>query len=797
MYNFGRDLRYALRILGKNPGFGLMAIVALALGIGANTAIFTVVYNILLRPLAYVEPERLVVALHGGTSPVSPADFLDYRRETSAFEQLAAAQYWSGNLAGRDKPESILGLQVTANLLPMLGVPPLLGRTFTAQDEKPGAPLVLVIGYPLWQRHFGGDPGVVGRTVNLDGQPFTIAGVMPASFQFAPFWATQAEMWTPLSSVFGARLNDRGGRSLRVFGRLRKGVSVSQAQAQMDAVALRLAERYPATNAKLGIQVVPLQEKVVGALRPTLLILFGAVVFVLFIACANVANLMLTRAIARRKEIAVRIAIGASRRRLASQLLTESLLLAVLGGICGLALANWGVHGLSAILPAGKLPRQQEVGFDGVTFLFAFLVTLLAGVASGLAPAWQFSRSDIHGALKEGTARRRTRGTLVACEVALSLILLVGAGLMLRTLLHLQSVDPGFQLHRLLTMTVSVGGTAYDSAERRPVLFQQVRDALAEMGGIQSVSTINHLPIGGDLWRLGYTIVGRPAPPPGDDWGAVYRVTSPGYFGTMGMRLQHGRDFSAHDNAGSPLVAIVNESMARRRWPDGGVIGRTIVYADGHVRSIVGVVQDARQSDWTSPIDDEVYLPYLQNSQSTGTYLTFVVRTAAEPEKLIAAIQKRIWAIDKDLPVSLIMTMEQVMASNLWRFRLTMMLLGIFAGIALLLAAVGIYGVIAYSVRSRVQEIGIRMALGAQRSDVLKLTMSAGMRPVFAGASAGLLLAAGMSRWMSSLLYGVRAIDPFTYAGVTGALLLIAFLANYFPARRAMGVDPLVALRHE
>jgi len=291
--------------------------------------------------------------------------------------------------------------------------------------------------------------------------------------------------------------------------------------------------------------------------------------------------------------------------------------------------------------------------------------------------------------------------------------------------------------------------------------------------------------------------VGRPAPPPGDDWGAVYRVTSPGYFGTMGMRLQHGRDFSAHDNAGSPLVAIVNESMARRRWPDGGVIGRTIVYADGHVRSIVGVVQDARQSDWTSPIDDEVYLPYLQNSQSTGTYLTFVVRTAAEPEKLIAAIQKRIWAIDKDLPVSLIMTMEQVMASNLWRFRLTMMLLGIFAGIALLLAAVGIYGVIAYSVRSRVQEIGIRMALGAQRSDVLKLTMSAGMRPVFAGASAGLLLAAGMSRWMSSLLYGVRAIDPFTYAGVTGALLLIAFLANYFPARRAMGVDPLVALRHE
>jgi predicted permease len=685
----------------------------------------------------------------------------------------------------------------------MLGVPPILGRTFSAQDEKPGAALTLVLSYPLWQRRFGGDPGVVGRNVNLDGKPYSIIGIMPASFQFAPFWATQTEMWTPLSEIYGERTNDRGGRSLRVFGRLRNGIAIPQAQAQMDAVARRLATQYPATNAKLGIQIVALQEKVVGALRPTLLVLLGTVALVLLIACANVANLILTRAVARSKELAVRVALGASRARLVSQLLTESTLLAVLGGACGLALAQWGVQLLFAILPPGKLPRQQEVGFDGFTFFFAFLVTLLTGVIAGLTPAWQLSRSDLNENLKEGGrsateggARRHTRSLLVACEVALSLVLLVGAGLMLRTLFHLQSVDPGFQASDLLTMTVSVGGTAHDTSERRPVLFEQVQDQLSTLPGVQSVSAINHLPIGGDIWRLGYTIVGRPAPAPGEGLGAVYRVVRNGYFDTMGIRLLRGRGFTQHDNAASIPVAIVNESMARRRWPDGDAIGKTIIY-DGAVRAIAGIVQDARQSDWTSPIDDEIYLPYLQNAEGTGKYMTFVVRTRTNPELLIPSVQRRIWSIDKDLPVSQLLTMEQVIAAQLWRSRLATFLLGIFAGIALLLAAVGIYGVIAHSVRSRTQEIGIRMALGASRADVLRLTMSAGLKPAIGGAGAGILLALMAGRWTSSLLYGVKATDPLTYIAVTVLLLVVATLANYVPAQRALRVDPFVALRHE
>ena len=802
MDNLRNDIRYALRTMLRNPAFALSAVLALALGIGANTAIFTVVNSVLLRPLPYADPSSLVVALHEGTFPVSPADFLDYQRGVTAFQQLGAAQGWTGNLTRVDKPEAIPGMQVTANLLPLLGVPPLLGRTFNAVDEQPGGPGTLVLGHALWLRRFGGDPKIVGQAITINGKSHTVIGVMPPTFQFAPFWATQAELWTPL--ILNDRANDRGGRSLRVFGRLRSGIAVEQAQAQMDTVAQRLAEQYPRTNAKLGIRVVPLQEKVVGPIRPMLLVLLGTVTFVLLIACANVANLLLTRAMGRQKEIALRIAIGASRARLLRQLLTESLLLASIGGIAGLALAQQGVRLLSNLLPPGSMPRQREIGFSLATFLFTAAAAIVTGVVSGLAPAWQFSLPGLNERLKEGGRgasqgnHRSAHGLLISVEVALALVLLVGAGLMVRTFLNLQTVDPGFRPHNLLTLTVSLAGTPREKPEDRTILFQRISDRLAQLPGVSAVSAINHLPIGGDVWTLGYKIPGRPESEPGEGLGAVYRVVRTRYFETMGLAVLRGRDFTERDSAGAPNVVVINEAMARRRWPDADPIGRQIIYMEGQTRTIVGVVKNARQSDWTSPLNDEIYLPYLQQVQAMGlTTLTFVVRTQTDPGRMLQSAQQSIADIDRGLPVSHMMPMDQVIADHLWRSRLSLLLLGLFAVIALVLAAVGIYGVIAYSVRRRTQEIGIRMALGARKTDVLMLAMREGMGPVLAGTGLGLLVAVGISRWAASLLYGVKTTDPLTFAAVTLLLLMVAAAANYLPARGAARVDPLIALKHD
>ena len=782
-----RDLRYALRTMGRSPAFTTIAVGALALGIGANTAIFTVVESILLRPLPYADPERLVVALHDGSLPVSPADYLDYQREARSFEQLGAAQAWSGNLRGGERTESIPGIQVSANLFPLLGVPPMLGRWVTGRDE-------LVLSHKLWQRSFGGDTSVVGRTVALDGKAYTVTGVMPRSFQFAPFWATQAEMWSMLPLT--ERLNDRAGRSLRVFARLRSGVTLQQAQTEMDALASRLAAAYPRTNAKLGIRVVPLTEKVVGSVRPMLLVLCGTVGFVLLIACANVANLMLARAVGRRKEMALRVALGAGQGRLLGQLLTESLAVATAGGAAGLALALWGVHGLIALLPPGSMPRQQEIGFDGAAFLFAMAATLVTGIVSGMAPAIRLSRAQLNEDLKTGAGR--TRGFLVSVEVALALILLIGSGLTIRTVQQLNAIDPGFRPANLLTFTVSTGGTPYATATRRKLLFEAVRDRLTQMPGVESVSAINHLPIGGDVWGLNYRIPGRPEPPAGDQPGAIYRVVLPGYFGTVGIAIERGRDFSQHDNPAAPAVAIINETLARKQWPGTDPIGQQIEFADDQIRTIVAVARDARQSDWTSPIREEIYLPYLQRTNAMGLdYLTFVVRTRTHPANMAQAVQTSITAIDRGIPASKLMSMEQVIADRLWRSRLAALLMGCFAAVALLLATMGIYGVISYSVGRRTKEIGIRMALGAGRGNVLGLALREGMQPVVAGALAGLAAAAAGSRWIASLLYGVKPTDPLTYVLVTVLFLSIAALANYIPALRAARVDPLTALRHE
>jgi predicted permease len=800
METLWQDLRYSARTLLKNPGFTALAVLVLALGIGANTAIFSVVNSVVLKPLPYREPDRLVVALHNGTFPVSPADYLDYKRQVPAFEQLAAAQAWGGALTGAERTEVISGLQVSPNLMPMLGVEPLLGRWFTPDEDQPGAHRVILLSHSLWQRRFGGHAEIVGRSVTLDGVAYTVVGVMPASFHFAPFWQTQAEIWTPLN--LAARVNDRSGRSLRLFARLKPGISIRQAQAGMDTVASRLAETYPQTNARLGIQVLSLHEKVVGPILPMMWILLGTVAFVLLIACANVSNLTLTRALERRKEMALRLAVGASRFRLIRQLLTESVFLAGLGGAAGFLLARWGVSLLVAILPKASLPRQQEIAIDAAVFGFTLLLSLLTGIVFGLAPAMQISRSDLNENLKSGGrgatrsgGHRHTQSLLVMAEVSLALVLLVGAGLMIKTLQQLNAVDAGFNPRGLLTFDVSTAGTRHDG----PTLFQQVAEQVSAVPGVESVGAINHLPIGGDIWTYGYTIEGRPAPPPGQGFGAAYRVVRTGYFRTMQLPLVLGRDFTESDNLQSPAVVIINEAMARRQWPGLNPAGKRIVLSDTSAAlTVVGVVKNARQSDWTSEPGDEVYLPYLQRPNSFGLkQLTFVVRTRTSPEPLLRTVQTEVGKLDKSLPVSHFMTMEQVIADRLWRARLSTLLLGIFSGIALALAAVGIYAVISYSMRQRTQEIGVRMALGAARGDVLKLALTESMKPVCAGIVIGWAVAFAVSRLMTTLLYRVSAGDPYTFAAVTAVLTASAMLAAWVPARRATKVDPLIALRQE
>jgi predicted permease len=802
------DLRYSARMLRKDPTYAAITILLLALGIGANTAIFSVANSVLLRSLPYAHPERLVVTLHQGDFPVSPADYLDYKKNVRAFEQMGAAEVWGGNLTAGDRPEPIAGIQVTANMMNLLGVAPMLGRSFRGEEEHSRGTKVLLLSYGLWKQRFAGDRGLVGRQLLLDRVPYTVVGVMPAGFRFAPFWATRAQMWSPL--VLDDRLNDRDGRSLRVFARLKAGVTVAQAQSEMDATAKHLAELYPQTNAKLGISVVPLHEKVVRSVRPTLMVLLGTVGLLLLIACATVGNLMLGRAVGRRKEMALRLAVGARRSDLIRMTLTDVLILSALGGVAGVLLGNWAVAGLSAMLPPGSIPRQTELSFDGTALAFAAAVTLVSALIAGVIPGMQAARADLNADLKQGNrggnqkaGRGSTRSVLIAAEVALSFVLLAGAGLMLRTVLALQAVDAGFNPHKLVTMQIAVSGTDYDRDGHRSNLFREVRNRLAGVAGVESVSAINHLPIGGDIWSLDYTIEGRPKPAPGDEISAVYRVIMPGYFRTMQIGLVQGRDFDAHDNEQAPPVAIINEAMAKRRWPGNSALGKVIHYGiskDERVpaRTIVGIVRNARQNDWTSPPNDEIYLPHHQRPDSMGlSYLTFVARTRNNANNMTEALLQSVSALNRGLPVSEVASMERVISDELWRQRLAAILIGAFAGVAVLLAAVGIYGVISHSMRHRTQEIGVRMALGAESSDLVALVLREGMRPVLLGAVAGLVFALSLTRFLQTLLYGVTAADPLTFGGMVTGLIVVCALANLLPALRAARVDPLVALRHD
>ncbi len=798
-----QDLRHGARSLRRSPGFTAVAVIALALGIGANTAVFSVVNAVLLRPLAYRDPGRLVTLLHDGSNPVAVANYLDWRDQSRSFETIAAADYWRPNLTGVDAPEHLYGLKVTQNLLPMLGIEPLLGRVFVPGEDQPGAEHETILSYGLWQRRFNGDRGVLGRLVTLDGEGFRVVGIMPQGFHFAPFWATRAELWVP--DAFRAADRTREGNHLRVFARLKSGVSLEQARAEIRTVTARLERQYPGTNR--NVRVTPLRENVVGKVETPLLILLGAVGLVLLIACANVAHMLLARASSRRKELAVRGALGAGRVRIAAQLLTENLLLAALGGAAGMAIAWWGTRALRVLSPA-NLPRVDSVAIDGGAALFLVAATLATGLIFGLVPALRVSSMNLAGALKdaargssESFGRNRLRGVLVASEFALALVLLIGAGLMVRSFFALRSVDPGFRPDHVISMVVSVAGSPEADAGRREVFYRQLLDRVRALPGVAAAGGINHLPLAGDLWGWSFTIAGRPKPNPGEAPGAVYRIIMPGYLETMRLPVLRGRGISPRDDSGAPAVVLINERAAARYWPGEDPIGKQVSF-DGRVWiTIVGIVKNAKQGDWADEIDPEVYLPALQNHaflEDPGVhfaYLTLVVRTVGDPAALAPALKQTVWSFDRNLPVSEVLTMDRVVAEATAAPRFEMLLLGVFAAIALVLAAVGIYGVMSYSVARRTQEIGIRVSLGATRRDVLTMVVRQAMALVLMGAAVGLAGALMLARLMSGMLYGVRPADPLTFAAVALLLALVALAAAAIPALRATRIDPLVALR--
>jgi predicted permease len=811
--NFFQDVSYGLRMMRRSPGFTATAAIALALGIGANTAIFSVVNAVLLRPLAYKDANHLVVILHSGRNPVAPANFLDWRSQNHVFQSMGAAESSSPNLTGVDKPEQLRGLRLTADVLPMLGVQPLMGRVFLDEEQQTGKDHVAILSYGLWQRRFAADPGVIGQTLTLNGEAHNIVGVMPREFKFAPFWATKTEIWMPLA--LGNRTAGRGGNSLRVFARLKPGVTLERARAEMATITSGLEKQYPGTNRE--VTVIPLAEKVVGNIRQALLVLLGAVGFVLLISCANVAHMLLARAAARQKEIAVRTALGARGSRMVRQFLTEGLLLAALGGGLGWLLTMWGIRVLVALSPA-QIPRVETVGIDGRVLLFMMAVSIFTGVVFGMAPASQSSDTNLGDALKEGgrgstegLRQNRMRDVLVASEFALALVLLVGAGLMVRSFLALQAIDPGFNPRNVLSMVVSVAGSEQADAHRRTAFFQQMVQEVATLPGVDSASAINHLPLAGDIWGFPFYVEGRPLPRPGFGPGetpvAVYRVVLPGYFRTMNIPLLRGRDIVSADTLAASKVVVVNEKLAQEYWPGEDAVGKRITLDNPQKNpawvTVVGVVKNARQEQWALDPDPEFYLPFLQSSDYMEgpsphvAYLTLVVRTARDNAALAPAVSQAIWSIDKNVTISQIETMEEAVAESNAQPRFYLLLLATFAGVALVLAAVGIYGVMSYSVSRRTHEIGVRMALGASRAKVLRLVVGHGMMVALLGAVVGLMGALGLARSMSTLLYGVRPTDPPTFVAVSLVLGAAALFASYIPARRATKVDPMVALRHE
>lgn len=801
-----QDIRYGVRQLRRAPGFTAAATAALALGIGASTVVFSAVDAVLLKPLPYAEPERLVVVLRDGRGPVSPAAYDALRGHVRSFAAVGAAEMFRPNLAAETGAESVAGLRMTATVLAMTGARPLLGRAFTEADEAPGHERVVLVGHALWRRSFGGRPDVVGRTVRLDGKAYTVVGVMPPGFDFPPFWARGAELWAPLA--LADRLGDRGGESLRVFAQTAPGASLAVARAEVAAVAARVEAQHPGTMK--GLAVRPLRDVVVRDVRPALLLLLGAVVLLLAIACANVAHLLLARAAARGPEMAVRQALGAGRGRMLRQVLTESVLVAAPGAVAGVALAWAGIRALVLWHPA-DVPRLETAALDLRVLAAAVLVSAASALASGLAPALQAARRDAQPGLRAagrgtGAHGSRLREALVASEVALALVLLAGAGLLVRSFAALGAVHPGFDPRGVLTMVVSLAGTAADAPGRRSAFVQEALARLRSAPGVEAASAINHLPLAGDVWGLAYRAEGRPLPPPGEEPAAAYRVVLPGYFRAMRLPLVRGRDFTEADAVGRSEVVIVNEALAASAWPGEDPIGRALAVGDVREprwRTVVGVARNALRASLAEEPAAEAYLPYLQSPgylERPGAhyaYMTLVVRTEGDPAALAPTVRGVVRSLAPDAAVASVQTMDDVLGSGLSEPRMYAGLLSGFAAAALALAAVGIHGVAAYAVARRRREIAIRLALGAGRSGVARLVAGQGLRAVALGGAAGLVGAVLLGGALQGLLFGVRASDPRTLAAVAGLLGATALGATVLPALRATRIRAEEALRED
>lgn len=799
------DIRYGVRLLAKNRQLTFAAIVALVLGIGVNTAIFSVVNGVLLRPLPYKNPEQLHTMVwekrvQGSLRQVTTSypNFADWTEQSSVFERLAAFSGNEFNLTGGGNPERLIGQDVTANLFDTLNVAPFLGRGFTAAEQQPGRNQVVILSYDLWQRRFAKDRSVIGNSVSLNNESYAVIGVMPEGFQFPPGLIAKSELWTPL--VPG---DDRGQDSLEIVGRLKRGATRVQAEVEMNNIATILAQMHPQTNNYQPMKVISLHEYLTGDAESSLLILLGAVALVLLIACANVASLLFARATARQREIAVRMALGAGRRRLIRQMLTESVVLALIGGLVGLAVAFFGIPWLVSLVPAGTIPRLDEITIDARVLAFTFGLSVLTGVIFGVAPALQASKPDFNDLLKEGgrsgSAGSRTqslRGALLIFEVALSLLLLIGAGLLTRSFLRLRSLDPGFEVRDRLTLRVDLLPSKYREPVTRIGFYKQLTEQLGSLPGVRSVGAINNLPFTEGNAKESFNIDGRPNPGPDDLRSAEYRVISPDYFKTMGVSVLDGRAFDEGDTREGRSVAIINEAMANRLWPGESPVGKRLylTFEKKAPRDIVGVVRDSKHTDLKLEAKPQMYVPYPQRPLAG---MNLVLYTSVDPLALASAVRSKVYSLDAEQPVYNVKTMDQWLVQSIGTNRFNMFLISIFGSASLLLSLIGIYGVISYSVSQRTGEIGIRMALGAGRRDVLSMIIVNGMKSVAIGIVAGVAAALLATKVLSALLYSVTPSDPVTFVIASFAFVTAAVAASLLPAWRATKINPITALRHE
>ena len=819
MQTLWQDLRYGLRMLASNAGFTIVAVLTLTLGIGANTAIFSVINGVLLQPLPYHDPNQLMILSEKSPEfdnmSISYPNLQDWQKESRSFSSLAGHRWTDYDLTGNGMPEHLDGRMVSASFLSTFGVKPIRGRDFEAQEDHVGAGRVVMIGGGLWKRRFGESSDVIGKMITLSGQGYTVIGVVPADFRF---WGT-ADVYTLLGQWDDVLAHSREAHpGLRAVGRLKPGVSMQQAHSDLNSVAAQLAQTYPKSNAHHSVNVSPLAQEIVGNVRPALLVLLGAVGFVLLIACANVANLLLARSATRRREMAIRAALGAGQGRMVRQVLTEGVLMALAGGALGLLLAHWGTKAVVAAIPGG-LPRMEEIGVDGWVLLFTLVASAATGVIFALAPALQMSRLDLQSTLREGSrgstgGQHRLRSALMVAEVGASMVLLVGAGLMLRTMWQLSRVRPGFNPSNMLTFSMGLSPANRSSADRIRNAYRDLTQSVLSLPGVQAAGVVDDVPLSGNDSELPFWVSGRPRPSSQSEmlWSLLYNVT-PGYLRAMDIPLLRGRFVSDSNVKGSAHVVVIDEMMAKGLFPHQDPIGQSIRIAmpdgfgpglDGPIE-IVGLVGHVKHfgldSDASAKVQYQMYMPFDQLPDQlmplVAGGMTMMVRTTEDPLSLVSAVRRRISEKDSEQPLFDVQTMDKRVSDSVAGRRFSMLLLGVFAGLALVLASVGIYGVISYTATQRTHEIGIRIALGAERADVLRMVVWHGLRLSLVGIGAGLVAALGLTRLMSSMLYGVRPTDVVTFAAVALLLAGVAALASYVPARRATRVDPIIALRYE